>query len=260
MQIYIPFSRLPLAVLIGSFRSSLLWKNSYFHSSAPLLLKKSGSNFCAHYLIHSWKQLSAMCCKGKYKSEILNDVNEKCWEEITSRQINKWTALAWNPPSFSWAYEDVLSLYVGTTFVLVLLSGCLVVQQGYIWYWFWLQDNYIHVTRNDVYSERRLYSIFSTSFSPCKAGRDIQESSTIPFLCCAFLLNDPLIMKNKFSDNPYALYPYCTCSTTLQVFFSLILTCSNVSPFCLSQFTLLTCKCMLLGSMVTTRLVVSLLS
>lgn len=58
-----------------------------------------------------------MCCKGKYKNEILDDLNEKCWEEITSRQTIKWTASAWNPPAFSWTYEDVLSLYVGTTYI-----------------------------------------------------------------------------------------------------------------------------------------------
>lgn len=80
-----------------------------------------------------------------------------------------------------------------------------------------------------------------------------------PFLRYALLQKKKplLIQECKFSSNSYADYSHGTCSGTSGCLHSL--SSSNMSPFCMYQSTLLTCKCMFLAGMIATRLVVLLL-
>lgn len=100
-------------------------------------------------------------------------------------------------------------------------SGCLVVQQGYTRYRSWLQDNYIHFTRNDVYSEMRLYSIYSHAILPLQGWKEyLRRLDHSPSLLC-LLTKWSSRNEKQIQWNSYAASPFCTCSSTmLQVFFA----------------------------------------
>lgn len=109
-----------------------------------------------------------MCCKGKYKTNNLYDLNEIATGQIINEI--KQTASAWNSPAFPWTYKDVLVLgtLCWTLPLYIKRSGMPTVTTGY---GYRIMKFSSHTRRNYDLLEMKFY--FISSFSPCEDGKGV---------------------------------------------------------------------------------------